>query len=266
VLTSSFNDSQVCNGSCLMPPLSKISPGNVSLVGLAVVAASLVLPAKMQAGAFTAGLIPMATIVEVDRSANPLDLPDASQPHEIASADTSNSAGAAAGFRMAANQQRMLISGHDGSASGGDIAGGLSVRRRPVQGGSGIGSGGSGAAGGSGGSGTSGANPTLTSAGPIVSNQNGPTSGTPVFHTPPVTPGDVFNTPPQQGGDSQFVPSGINNPDIVGQESNSAASLSDGATATESPLSFPEPGSMTLLSVGVAGLLVWRRRGKVPPS
>ncbi len=263
-LTSSFNDSQVCNGSCLMPPLSKMSPGSLSLIGLAVVAASVAVPANMQAGAFTAGLIPMATIAEVDRSANPLDLPDTSQVREITHPDSSNSAGAGSGFRMGSNQQRMLISGHDGSASGGDIAGAFSFRRRSVQGGSG----GMGTGGGSGGSGSSGTNPPPTSAGPIVSNPNGPTSGPPVFHNPPVTPGDVFNPPSQQGGNSQFVPSGINNTDIVGPDSSSPTNFPDTTTAnvTESPLSFPEPGSMTLLSVGVAGLLVWRRRCDLRPS
>jgi hypothetical protein len=249
-----------------MSPLSKISSATVPSIGLVVVAASLALPAKMQAGAFTAGLIPMATIAEVDRSANPLDLPDASQLHEIASAETGNSAGGN-GFRMGSNQQRMLISGHDGSASGGDIAGALSFRRRAVQRGAGGTGAGGGSGAGSGGSASSGTNPPITSAGPIISNHNGPTSGPPVFHNPPVTPGDAFNPPQQQGGDS-FVPSGTSKNDIVGPDSNSPSNFPDTTTAnvTESPLSFPEPGSMALLSVGIAGLLVWRRRGKLRPS
>jgi hypothetical protein len=67
------------------------------------------------------------------------------------------------------------------------------------------------------------------------------------------------------GGVSRFVLSGINDADIHGQEFTYAFTFAgDGAGSfSQTPLSFPEPGSFTLLSVGVAGLLVWRKRGTV---
>jgi hypothetical protein len=77
-------------------------------------------------------------------------------------------------------------------------------------------------------------------------------------------PGFTFPT----GGISQFTLSGINAADIHGQEFNYAFTFAgDGPISfSQTPLAFPEPGSLTLLSVGVAGLLVWRRRGKVLAS
>jgi hypothetical protein len=62
--------------------------------------------------------------------------------------------------------------------------------------------------------------------------------------------------------------SGINTADIHGQEFTYAFTFAgDGPISfSQTPLAFPEPGSLTLLSVGVAGLLVWRRRGKVLAS
>ena len=67
------------------------------------------------------------------------------------------------------------------------------------------------------------------------------------------------------GGVSQFVLSGISNADIHGQEFTYAFTFAgDGPVSfSQTPLSFPEPGSLALLSIGVAGLLVWRKRGAI---
>jgi hypothetical protein len=309
-----------------MLPLRKCSRFKLTVLGIAVVAASLALPGKMQAGAFTAGPEPMATVAEVDRLANPLNQQETPRFAEIASAETSNSAGAAAaGFRLSASQQQqMLISGHSGAEMAADMAGGFSARRRAVASqGSGLGSGtGSGGSSGSvapatGGNnaqaiGTTAANPILPSAtinGSYVFNHNGTSAGTPIFFDPPIASGYVFtasgpnfasftvttplpNTPsltftfngasssvnatspgsgqfPEfvfpNGGVSQFVLSGISDADIHGQEFTYAFTFVSSAPGsfTQTALSFPEPGGLTLLSVGIAGLLVWRRRGTV---
>src|SRR5258708_34332434 len=117
-----------------MLPLRNSSHCTVVLLGMEILAASLGLPGKMQAGAFTAGPEPMATVAEVDRSANPLNQQETPQFLEIASAETSNSAGAAAaGFRLSASQQQqMLISGHGGADMAADSAGGSSALRRSL--------------------------------------------------------------------------------------------------------------------------------------
>jgi hypothetical protein len=303
-----------------MLPLSEISRWKVAVVGAAAVATSLALPCQMQAGAFTAGPVPMATVAEIDRSANPLNQLENPQPFEVAS-DTSNSAGAAAaGMRFSTNQQQMLISGHDVANSGADITGGISRRRRAVSNAGGMGGPSSG--GGSGGSssggsavaatgpvaGSTAANPILPSGmknGAYVFNHNGTSAGTPIFFDPPIASGYVFtasgpnfasftvttplpNTPvltftfnggstnwntsgsglfPEfsfpNGGVSQFVLSGINNADIHGQEFNYAFTFvgTDAGSFTQAPLSFPEPSSLVLLSMGVAGIVIWQKRG-----
>jgi hypothetical protein len=301
----------------------------VIVLGIAIVAASLGLPGKMQAGAFMAGPEPMATVAEVDRSANPLNQQEPTQFLGIASAETSNSAGAAAaGFRLSASQQQqMQISGHGDADMAANFAGGFSVRRRAVASqGSGFGGGsGSGGSSGSGAPTTGGAtspvigadaaHPVLPSAtinGSYIFDHTATSAGTPVFFDPPVASGYVFtssgpnfttftvstllpNTPAltftfngtstsvnatspgsgqfpgfnfPSGGVSQFTLSGINAADIHGQEFTYAFTFADGGpiTFSQTPLAFPEPGSLTLLSVGVAGLLVWRRRGKVLAS
>jgi hypothetical protein len=314
----------------------------VIVLGMAIVAASLGLPGKMQAGAFTAVPEPMATVAEVDRSANPLTQQEPPPILVIASAETSNSAGAAAaGFRLSASQQQqMLISGHGGAGMAASFAGGSSVRRQAVA------SQGSGFGGGSGSGGSSGsrvpttggtispaigptspengaasaaigadaAHPVLPSAtinGSYVFDHSATSAGTPVFFDPPVASGYIFTssgpnfatftvtTPlpntsaltftfngtstsvnatspgsgqfPEfafpSGGVSQFTLSGINANDIHGQEFTYAFTFADSGpiSFSQTPLAFPEPGSLTLLSVGVAGLLVWRRRGKALP-
>jgi hypothetical protein len=286
----------------------------------------------------------MATIAEVDRSANPLNQQEPPQFLEMASAEMSNSAGAAAaGSRLSAGlQQQILISGHGGANSAANVALGFSVGRRVV------GSQGSGFGGGSGNGGSSGsaepgkggsasssaisttssetgatssvigadaAHPVLPSAtinGSYEFDHAATSAGTPVFFDPPVASGYVFtssgpnfatftvttllpNTPaltftfngtstsvnatspgsgqfPEfnfpTGGIGQFTLSGINAADIHGQEFTYAFTFAgDGPISfSQTPLAFPEPGSLTLLSVGVAGLLVWRRRGSVRPS
>jgi hypothetical protein len=302
------------------------------ILGTAILAASLGLPGKMQAGAFTAGPEPMATVAEVDRSANPLNQQEPPQFLAIASAEMSNSAGAAAaGFRLSASQQQQIqIPGHGGADTAANTAEGFSVRRRAVasQGsnfGGGSGSGGSSRSAvpttspGTGATspviGADAAHPVLPSEtinGSYEFNHTATSAGTPVFFDPPVASGYIFtssgpnfatftvttplpNTPAltfsfngtstsvnstspgsgqfpgftfPTGGISQFTLSGINAADIHGQEFNYAFTFAgDGPISfSQTPLAFPEPGSLTLLSVGVAGLLVWRRRGKVLAS
>jgi hypothetical protein len=247
----------------LLLALSKMLHGNAAYVGLVLVTATLMFPDTMQAGAFKAGPTPRATVAEVDRAANPLNLPEIEHHLEVAKAD--DSPGAAVGFStLASHQQRMLITGHDGSGTPADGPGGMSFRRRPVQSQSpGLGSGGGGSGGG--GSGASGIGTGVTgSIQPSIANRNGTNSGTPVFFNPPVKAGDVSNDPPPKGQVSDYVPSGIDNTDIQGSETNFGSPASDGVS--ESPLSFPEPGGLTLLSVGIAGLLGWRRRRSMGAS
>jgi len=333
-----------------MLPLRNSYHFTVVVLSTAILAASLGLPGKTQAGAITAGPEPMATIAEVDRSANPLEQQEPPQLLEVASAQMSNSAGAAAaGSRLSAGQQQqILISGHGGANPAANFAGGFSVGRRAVSG-QGSGFGGGSANGGSSGSagprtgsttsssgistssgigttssgtgatspviGADAAHPVLPSAtinGSYEFDHTATSAGTPVFFDPPVASGYIFtssgpnfatftlttllpNTPALTftfngtstsvnatspgsglfpefafpiGGISQFTLSGINAADIHGQEFTFAFTFAgDGPISfSQTPLAFPEPGSLTLLSAGVAGLLVWRRRGKVLTS
>jgi hypothetical protein len=239
--------------------LSKLSPRIIAFVGLTVVTASLAAPDKTQAGAYRAGPTPMATVAEVDRAANPLNLADQQHQSEIARVDTGDSPGAT-GFRaLTGGSQRMLITGHNGSGNPADIAGAMSFRKRPLQNqgmGLGAGSGGSGSSGADG----NGLNSSLASGKP-----KGPTTGTPQFFNPPVTAGNVPESSPPKAPVPPFVPSGISNTDIQGQDHDTGNNSSDGPVGGfgQATASFPEPGGLTLLSVGIAGLFGWRRRGRV---